>query len=117
MPTVELSSTALRVVFSEAPRASTAPFECVVDMSRLGSLVGVEILDFRRQLDGATLAPRRVTDDFRWSYDPEIDALYLHLQSGPAQIQQTSTGIAYIDASSLVAALEVVVRVVPEQAL
>ncbi len=86
-------------------------------MSRLGSLIGVEILDFRRQLGGATLAPRRVTDDFRWSYDPESDALYLHLKTGPAQIQQTSTEIADIDALSLVAALEVVVRVVPEQAL
>jgi hypothetical protein len=82
---------------ADATDAKHFDFECVVDMTGLEIVVGVEILDLRRQLQGATVVPRRDTDGFRWSYDPEMDAFYLRVKDDSARIQKKARGVGVLD--------------------
>lgn len=82
-------------------------FDCVIDQSDFGDVVGVEILDLRQQLAGGR-ASASPTDGFpRWSYDDEIDAFYVRVAPGRAQVQQTGAGIAHVDREGLLCVLEV----------
>lgn len=106
-PCAEVMSDRLRVRFREGTQVREAPFDCVVDLAGDGRVIGVEILDFARQSGGGTVVSTRVTDAFRWAYDPEVDAFYLHVQEGPAPEQKKSTGRAWLDAGDRLLSLEV----------
>lgn len=82
-------------------------FDCVVDQTDLGDVVGIEMLDLRQQLAGGR-APTRPFDGFpRWSYDDEIDAFYARVADGRAQVQKAGSGIAHMDVDGLLCVLEV----------
>jgi uncharacterized protein YuzE len=76
---------AIKIIDGETSR--TADFDGIIDLNGLGELVGVEILDFRRQT--GAIAPRPVDSTLaRYGYDAEIDAFYLHVEPGNAPIQK-----------------------------
>jgi len=81
--------------------------KCVVDLAATGDLVGVEILDFRRQLSGAAPPPHREVLGMRWSYDSEVDAFYVRVGSDNGVEQVVTEGRAIVDAHTTVVALEV----------
>jgi hypothetical protein len=89
---------------SEALRSIT--LSCVVDLTYLGEVVGLEVLDFGRQLSGARapVSPRR--GGIRWSYDAEVDAFYLHVADGPGQVQRKERAVAYLGSDDQLSALE-----------
>lgn len=85
--------------------------EVVVDRSEYGDVVGVEILDFRRQLGARavpTQSPLRLP---RWSYDEEMDAFYLRVSEDSAPVQWPTVAVAAFDADGRLASIEV--RVAP----
>jgi hypothetical protein len=95
-PTYEVMNGTLRVQLFTGDVASRLSFEGVLDLTGMGEVVGLEILDFGRQLD-ATVEPARSSDAIRWSYYAEEDAFYLHLAGQHAPVQKTVTGVALID--------------------
>lgn len=64
--------------------------DCVVDLTDFGEVVGVEVLDVSRQLAGGVVDPPTLQGEIRWSYDDEIDALYVHVADGRGQMQRRS---------------------------
>jgi uncharacterized protein YuzE len=84
----------------------TTSFDAVIDRTDLGDVVGIEVLDLRRQVGGSV---RSVPSSGfpRWSYDDEIDALYIHLLDARAQVQVTASGMAALDGSDQIITLEV----------
>jgi uncharacterized protein YuzE len=84
----------------------TVPLQSVVDVTYLGEVVGVEVLDFRRQLSGATAPASPAGSSIRWSYDPEIDAFYLHVTDGPAQVQRDEMAVAYLSSDNQLTGLQ-----------
>jgi uncharacterized protein YuzE len=97
----------LEIRFNDQPYERFTNIKCVVDQDRLGDVIGVEILDIRRQTGGAVIESRTVTQDFRWSYDSEIDALYVHITRGSAPVQRDAIGRACIAGDGTLAAIEV----------
>ena len=79
---------------------------CVLDLTFLGDLAGLELLEFRKQLDG-DIQPRTRHGAISWSYDSEVDALYFHINNGPGQVQQDADAVAYLDASGMLVRLEI----------
>lgn len=85
---------------------SLMSLRCVIDLTFLGEVVGVEVLDFGRQLSGGTAPSCLNNGDVRWSYDPEVDAFYVHVSDGPGQVQHADTAIAYLDSDGQLTVLE-----------
>lgn len=86
-------------------------FDCVIDQTDLGEIVGIEILDLVRQLAGGRAPSAPLAGFPRWSYDEEIDAFYVHLADGRAQVQKSGSCTAYVDQEGQLNALEL--RVTP----
>src|SRR5438270_5657861 len=95
-PCWEIVDNTLHARLDAGEVASQLSFECILDLSGLGDVVGVEVLDFSRQLEGATPPAAPSGDPFRWSYDTEIDAFYLHVAPANAPIQKKSSGLALL---------------------
>lgn len=72
-------------------------FEGVIDLTAFDEVVGVEILDFRRQLGTSSLPAYAGSDLPRWSYDQEADAFYLRLMNQVASVQRSIRGTAVMD--------------------
>lgn len=105
-PRVRVHEGALIVDLVPAPAAHRISFQGVLDRTDLGDAVGIEILDFRQQLGGASLPPS--SDDLpRWSYDEEIDAFYLRLAGAGATVQQSTVGTAILDETNRLISLEI----------
>ena len=108
-PTVTVGDGVMTLNLTPTSRASRLDFDCVIDQTDLGEIVGVEILDLVRQLGGGR-APCALLAGFpRWSYDEEIDAFYIHLAAGRAQVQKSGSCTAYVDQEGQLSALEVTV--------
>lgn len=106
-PTAYLRDGVLHVAITDAEITRTVELRCVLDQTDFGDVVGVEVLDFARQLEGGAIDPPRGRGEIRWSYDDEIDALYVHVGEGRGQIQQTATLKAHIDQTGKVVGLTV----------
>lgn len=95
-----------KILFKESKVSRTVPFEGVWDLNGRGEIVGVEVLDCRRQL-GAPPPPLDPEAKLpRWSYDEEIDAFYARLRDDNAPRQETRKGLALFDCDGAVVALE-----------
>jgi hypothetical protein len=95
-----------KILFKESEATRTVPFEGVWDLNGLGEIVGVEVLDFRRQIGVKPPPPDPVAKLPRWSYDEEIDAFYVRLRNDNAPRQETRKGLALLDREGAVVALE-----------
>jgi hypothetical protein len=91
------------------PIARRLDFKCTLDIAKAGKIVGVEILDFCRQLEGATVAPVRGEGDIHWTCDPERDSFYLRVAPEPALVRKKTSGRARLDDQHLVIGMEVVI--------
>lgn len=82
-------------------------FDGVIDLSGLGELVGVEILDFKRQTGAMT--PGCIGDaPPRCGYDAEIDAFYVRIAEGNSPIQKKARGTVALDADNHILGLTII---------
>jgi uncharacterized protein YuzE len=95
------------VHLSDAPVADTLKVRCVLDLTSFDEIVGIEILDLRRQLNGGTVAASPSGGPIRWAYDDEIDALYVHVRDGRGQVQRSVAATARLDSAHRVVRLDV----------
>lgn len=93
----EVADGLFHVRMAESSAATELPAECVVDRTGMGEIVGIEILDFRRQLGGATVSPGSDSGALHWSYDPEMDAFYVRCAREHAPVQIKTTCVALLD--------------------
>jgi uncharacterized protein YuzE len=105
-PSVTPDEGLLTVTLLAGSAATEMPFEGVIDQTDFGDVVGIEILDLRHQLSGATVPPTPLDGFLRWSYDGEIDAFYIRISDGAAQRQNVTTGTARVDAQGQLTTLE-----------
>jgi hypothetical protein len=107
-PTVKLRNGLLIVYLTiNSPSVIETPFECVIDETDFGDSVGVEVLDLRAQLGTGSLPQSPSTGLPTWSYDEEIDALYLRLHAANGQQQRSGTGLAKVSDLGLISQLQV----------
>lgn len=106
-PSAAVDGDLLRLQFLEDSPSSSVEVKCVVDLTDFGEVIGVEILAVGEQLGGALFEPPGQDTSIRWSYDSESDALYVHVASGPGQVQRNSTARAHLDSSRRLVQLDV----------
>jgi uncharacterized protein YuzE len=81
--------------------------DCVVDLTYLGQVVGIEVLDFQRQLGEGVTVPRADFGPLKWSYDNEMDALYIRIGQDRGQIQESANATVGLDLTQHVVRLEI----------
>lgn len=101
-PHAELEGSVLHVQILGADPVRSLDVRCVVDLTDFGEVVGVEVLDLRTQLEGGAIAPPRSTGEISWSYDADIDALYIHVAHGAGQVQQSALARTQLDSAGRV---------------
>jgi hypothetical protein len=95
------------IEFLPAPGCRNASFHGVVDVTDFGGLIGLEILDFRRQLDSAMPSRSAAHGLPRWSYDDEVDAFYVRVAEGVAGTQRSVVGTAVLDEAGRVTQIQI----------
>ena len=70
-------------------------------------MIGVEILDLTRQLAGGVVESSSLEGGVRWSYDDEVDAMYVHVREGRSQVQRRASGIGELDSEGKLVGLTV----------
>lgn len=93
-------------LFASAPIRSVE-IDCVLDLTDFGEVVGIEVLDLRRQLAGGVVELPEPDGDVRWSYDGEIDAFYLHVADGRGQVQRSARARAQLDSMGRLVRMDV----------
>ena len=107
VPRVATGNGMLSIQFADSDIARSTNVDCVLDLTYLGDVVGVEILDLRRQLSGGRVEALSAGGQIQWSYDDEIDAFYVQILEDRAQVQRSATGKAHLDSGNRVVRLEV----------
>jgi hypothetical protein len=97
VPSAGIENGVLSIRFRDSDVDRSVDLDCVVDLTDFDDVVGVEILDLRRQLSGGIVEPSPTTGRIRWSYDDEMDAFYVHLTDGRGQVQRSVTCKAHLD--------------------
>lgn len=106
-PSVAVRVGVLTVTLAPTSGVTRVDFDCVIDQTDLGDVVGIEVLDLEQQLAGGR-APVPPSDGFPgWSYDKEIDAFYVRVADGRGQVQKAGSGTAYLDQEGQLSVLEV----------
>lgn len=85
----------------ESQSSRLVEIECVLDLTYLGDVVGIEVLDLRKQLGGGSVSSFRAEGKVRWSYDDKIDALYIYIGHGSGQVQRSATATAHSNAQQV----------------
>jgi hypothetical protein len=104
---VSVSDGVLVIQLSSSAGLRVVPFDCVVARARFGDPVGVEILDLKGQLGTAVHLPSQRDDNLRWSYDEEIDALYVRLSAHGSHGQRRVQGVARLDGWGTLVSLQI----------
>lgn len=97
----------LRVRLLGSDPMRSLDIDCVLDLTDFDEVVGIEVLDLTRQLAGGTVAPPGQASSIRWSYDAEMDALYLHVADGRGQAQRSSRARGQLDAGGRLVELNI----------
>ena len=108
-PSSQMHDDTLTIHLCDAQTQSWESFEGVLDLTYLGEIIGIEILGLSLQLNGGHVLKSTGSGFPRWSYDDEVDALYIRITEGPGQVQATVFGRASLDASGGLIALEIAV--------
>jgi len=106
-PLAEIADGIMTVSFMDSDTTKSIDVTCVVDYTDFGDVVGIEILDWRHQLSGGQIDAPSASGQLRWSYDAEIDALYIHTTDTRGQNQRRMTATAKLDAKQRVVTVEV----------
>ena len=96
-PSATLRNGTLVIRFQEGVVSRSVQVTCVIDQTDFSDVLGIEILDFRRQISGGLLEGARSASGVRWSYDAEDDAFYVHVMDGRSQIQTSIIGTVGLD--------------------
>lgn len=105
-PSIALRGGTLVIRFQEGEVSRSVQVICVIDQTDFGDVLGIEVLDFRRQISGGFLEGARSASVVRWSYDEEADAFYAHVIDGRSQIQTSIIGTVGLNAAHRVVLLE-----------
>lgn len=97
----------LQVWFAGERSVKRSSFDCLLSVTDAGELVGVEIPDCRRQLEGASFPSARADGAFQWSYDAERDIFSVRLGRSGGLVQKDSTGSARVDRQGSILHLQV----------
>ena len=106
-PAVVIGDETVSIRFSDELPSQTVEVVCTVDLTDFGEVIGVEALDWHRQLSGGVLDAPSACGQVRWAYDEEVDAFYIHLMEGRSQIQKSVVGKVSLDSNRRVVLLEV----------
>ncbi|WP_263377687.1 DUF2283 domain-containing protein [Granulicella paludicola] len=107
-PNAAIGDGTLSIRFSDgSPSQSFEVGFSTIDLTAFGEVIGVEVLDWRRQLSGGVLYGPAACGQVRWSYDEEVDAFYIHLREGRGQIQMSVVCRVGLDPDRRVVLLEV----------
>jgi uncharacterized protein YuzE len=106
LPLVEVVDGIISVRFMESATTQSVDVTCVADYTDFGDVVGIEILDWRHQVSGGQIDAPHASGQLWWSYDDEIDALYIHTIGGRGQNQQRTTATVKLDANQRVVTVE-----------
>lgn len=105
-PSATLHNGTLVIRFQEGMVSRSVQVTCVIDQTDFSDVLGIEILDFRRQISGGLPEGARSASGVRWSYDAEDDAFYVHVMDGRSQIQTSIIGTVGLDVADSVVLLE-----------
>jgi hypothetical protein len=105
-PSVVTADGTVKICFSDSEASESLEVACVVDLTDFGDVLGIEVLAWQRQLSGGKIVAPSVSENVRWSYDEEIDALSIHLREGYSQVQRPATCVVNLDSSKRVVCLE-----------
>jgi hypothetical protein len=105
-PSATVDGDRLRVVLLDSEPVRSIGLDCVVDLTDMGEIVGIEVLDVQRQLGGGVMPPA-VLGELRWSFDDEMDAFYLQVAQGRGQIQKSAKAIARLDSTQHVVQFDI----------
>ena len=106
VPTAAIDDGVLLIQLADSDVVNAFDIDCVVDLTEFGDVVGVEILDLRRQLSDGVVEASPVDGQINWSYDDEFDAFYVHVIDGRGQVQRSVTGKARLDSEKRLVQLE-----------
>jgi uncharacterized protein YuzE len=107
-PFITANDNALIVTVGEGFNDRRENFKGVIDKTALGNIVGIEILDFQKQISVTLPLFQNDHQNFpQWSYDNDIDAFYLRIADGPAPVQVNVVGWADLGQDRSLIALEV----------
>jgi hypothetical protein len=106
-PHATISEETISIQFSDTLVSQSAQVACTVDLTDFSDVVGIEALDWRKQLSGGTLDAPSSQGRVRWSYDDEMDAIYIRVSDGRGQIQRSAVGEAGLDSDRRVVRLDV----------
>jgi len=106
-PRVSISDGVLVIQLSNSVGLRVVPFEGMVTRAHFGDPVGVEILDLKGQLGSTVTLPAPRDQVLRWSYDEEIDALYVRLSGHGSHGQRRVTGTARLDGWGTLVSLQI----------
>jgi hypothetical protein len=109
-PWAPIEGGVLRVQLLDSEPVHSLDVDCVLDLTDFEDVVGVEVLDVTKQLTGGTVEPPSQDSSVRWSYDAEMDALYLHIAEGRGQMQRRSTARGQLDRNGRLVQLDVRLR-------
>ncbi len=62
--------------------------------------------DVGRQSSGGVAPISPKGGEVRWSYDPEMDAFYIHAAEGSGQVQRKAIAVAFLDSDGQLTAIE-----------
>ena len=106
-PAATVDDGTVSIRFADQLPSQSIDVKCIVDLTDFGDVIGVEVLDWRRQLSGGVLDAQSARGPVRWSYDDEIDAFYIHLTEGRRQIQRSTVASVGLDSNRCVVRLQV----------
>lgn len=111
-PIIDLAGPTVTARLTSGHAVSTVPVTCVVDFNAFDDPLGIEIIGFKDQLghEPPTAPPLSERNELseersRWSYDPKIDAFYLHIKREQAPKQKELLGSAALDRGGFVVSL------------
>jgi hypothetical protein len=105
-PSVVTTDGIVTIYFSDSEASQSCEVACVVDLTDFGDVLGIEVLEWQRQLSGGKIVAPSASERVRWSYDEEIDALSIHLREGYSQVQRPATCVVSLDGSKRVVCVE-----------
>lgn len=113
-PIIELTASTVIARLCPGNPERTAEVMCIVDFSAFDEPIGIEIIGFKDQLGHEppvcrSRFDRKDAQDVvpRWSYDPHVDAFYLHLKGDRAPKQKEIRGSADLGGDGSVLGLRV----------
>ena len=107
LPSATIAGGTVSIRFFDSTPSLSVQVTCTVDLTDFGDVIGIEVLGWRQQVSGGLLDAPAAHGQVRWSYDKEMDALYIHLMDGRGQVQRSAIGNVSLDSNGRVVRLQI----------